>query len=317
MLRKEVGLIRKLGVRFVFNVRIGRDVCWSRLGEMSDAVLVCVGALKDTSLGIPGEDLPGVVPGYQLLESINSGKKPPIGSRDRRRRRRQLGHRRRPIRPALGRHVTVVYRRARGDMPANVDELEGALEEGVDLVCMAQPLEAVAGDAGKGAVRALKVMRMKAGGIDSSGRPAPVATGEGYEIPCDTLVIAVGERVDAAGVESIGAALKDDGRVRVDPFSLATANPKFFAAGDAVTGPATAAEAMGQARTAAAAIDAALMSATARRRGRGATARFESLFRRFEYGMEVPLAPAKAKMNARQSFRPRSGAAISSRYRRA
>jgi NADH-quinone oxidoreductase subunit F len=295
VLRKEVGLIRKLGVRFVFNARIGRDMSWARLGEMSDAVLVCVGALKDTRLGIPGEDLPGVVPGYQLLESINSGKKPPIGSEI-----VVVGGGNSAVdvaRSALrsGAHVTIVYRRARGDMPANVDELEGALEEGVDLVCMAQPLEAVAGDAGKGAVRALKAMRMKAGGIDSSGRPAPVATGESYEIPCDTLVIAVGERVDAAGIESIGAALKDDGRVRVDPFSLATANPKFFASGDAVTGPATAAEAMGQARTAAASIDAALMSDGSTVAG-AVSERFESLFRRFEYGMEVPLAPAKAKM---------------------
>jgi len=192
-------------------------------------------------------------------------------------------------------------------MPANVDELEGALEEGVAVVCMAQPLKALAD--GKGAVRALEVMRMKAGSVDASGRPAPVATGESYEIPCDTLVIAVGERVDPAGLESVGAAIGKDGRIGVDPFRLMTANPKYFAAGDAVTGPATAAEAMGQARTVAAAIDAALMEAApAAQTGAGVaasvTARFESLFKKFEYAMEVPLAPAKAKMNRARQLPP-------------
>jgi NADH-quinone oxidoreductase subunit F len=311
VLQKEIGLIRKLGVRFVFNTRIGRDMSWERLGEMSDAVLVCVGALKDMRLGIPGEDLPGVVPGYLLLEEINAGRKPSVGAEV-----VVVGGGNSAIdvaRSALraGAHVTVVYRRARGDMPANAEELQGALEEGIALVCMAQPLEAVAGvpsgagdanEAGVGAVRALKVMRMKAGSVDSSGRPSPVATGESYEIPCDTLVIAVGERVDPAGLEAVGAAIGKDGRVGVDPFRLRTANAKFFAAGDAVTGPATAAEAMGQAKTAAAAIDAALVED---RDGAGSSAaRFESLFRKFEYGMEVPLVPAKAKMNRARQIPP-------------
>ncbi len=295
VLRKEVGLIRKLGVRFVFNTRVGRDISWERLGEMSDAVLVCVGALQDLRLGIPGEDLKGVVPGYGVLEGINAGKKAAIGSEV-----VVVGGGNSAIdvaRSALrsGARVTVVYRRARGDMPANAEELEGALEEGVALVCMAQPVAALAGESGE--VRALEVMRMKAGTVDASGRPSPMPTGESYEIPCDTLVIAVGERVDPSGVESVGAAVGKDGRVGADPFSFRTANPRFYAAGDAVTGPATAAEAMGQAKVAAAAIDEALVPAAAE-------ARFEGLFRKFEYAMEVPLAPAKAKMNRARQLPP-------------
>jgi len=171
---------------------------------------------------------------------------------------------------------------------------------------MAQPLKAVAD--GSGRVRALEVMRMKAGSVDSSGRPSPLPTGESYEIPCDTLVIAVGERVDAGGLDAVGAALAKDGRVTVDPFRLMTANPKFFAAGDAVMGPATAAGAMGQAKTAAASIDAALVPAEAVAGAAPgdvtATARFAGLFRKFEYGMEVPLAPAKAKMNRARLLPP-------------
>jgi NADH-quinone oxidoreductase subunit F len=172
---------------------------------------------------------------------------------------------------------------------------------------MAQPIAALAGESGE--VRALEVMRMKAGTVDASGRPSPLPTGESYEIPCDTLVIAVGERVDPAGLEAVGAAVGKDGRVGADPFRFRTANPKFFAAGDAVTGPATAAEAMGQAKVAAAAIDAALVPAgagdqAARDGDAVAGARFESLFRKFEYAMEVPLAPAKAKMNRARQLPP-------------
>jgi len=302
VLRKELGLIRKLGVRFVFNVKVGRDLSWEKLGELSDAVLACIGALEDMKLGMGGEDLAGVLPGYALLEDINSGKKPDLGDDV-----VVIGGGNSAIDVArsalrMGSRVTVVYRRSRSDMPANADELEGAVEEGVELVCMAQPVEAVAafdGDGGARRVAALRVMRMKAGDTDSSGRPAPVPTGESYEIPCDTLVVAVGERVGSSGLEKVGAVLAKDGRVGVDHFSFRTANPKFYSCGDAVTGPATAAEAMGQAKSAAEAIDAALMGdsdAAALRDGSGVSARFASLFRKFEYGMEIPKSPAKAKM---------------------
>ncbi|MBL8968676.1 MAG: FAD-dependent oxidoreductase [Spirochaetaceae bacterium] len=292
VLAKEVGFIRKLGVRFVFNTRVGVDLPWERLGGLHDAVLSCVGALKDIRLGIPGEELAGVLPGYELLEAINSGRRPAVGADV-----VVVGGGNSAIdvaRSALrgGARVTVVYRRSRADMPANSEELEGALEEGVELVCMAQPLAAVAD--GNGAVRALKVMRMRAGGVDPSGRPAPEPTGESYEIPCDGLVVAVGERVDSVGLEAVGVELERDGRIKADPFTFRCSNPKFYAAGDAVTGPATAAEAMGQAKAAAAAIDEALVGEY----------RFDRLFRDFSYAMEIPLEPAKARMGRARRLSP-------------
>ena len=298
VLRKEVGFIRKLGVRFVFNARAGRDIAWAHLAETHDAVLVCVGALKDMALGIPGENLRGVVPGYHLLEEINSGRKPEVGTEV-----VVVGGGNSAIdvaRSALrgGSRVTIVYRRARGDMPANQEELEGALEEGVELCCMVQPLEAVSGP--DGVVRALKVMKMKAGPVDKSGRPSPVATGESYEIPCDTLVVAVGERVESSGLNSVGVDSERDGRIVADPFTFRTANPKFFAAGDAVSGPATAAEAMGQAKLAAAAMDRVLMGGAEVGLGH----RFEELFKKFDYAMEVPLEPSKARMSRAKKVAP-------------
>jgi len=295
VLAKEVGLMRKLGVRFVLSTRIGADLSWERLAEMSDAVLVTIGALKDIRLGIPGEDLPGVLPGYHILERINAGEKPKLGTEV-----VVIGGGNSAIDAArsaarMGARVSIVYRRAKADMPANAEELEGALEEGLDLLCMSRPEEALAGPDGR--VRALKVMRMKAGPMDSSGRPSPVPTGETYELPCESLIVAVGERVDPLGLESLGIELERDGRIKADPFALRTANAKFYAAGDAVTGPATAAEAMGLAKRAAAAMDAALMATGADAAALAeVTRRFESLFRSFEYRMEIPLEPSNAKM---------------------
>ena len=284
ILQKELGFIRKLGVRFVFNTRIGRDISWDRLADMSDAVLLCMGADKDIGLDIPGEKLPGVIHGLYLLEEIAKGSRPSLGDEvvvvgggntaiDAARSARRLGA-----------HVSIVYRRSRADMPANAEELEGAIEEGIELITMAQPLEVLA-DATSGRARALVAMKMKAGDIDATGRPSPVASGDNFEIPCDSLIVAVGERVDSGGLETIGVESDKSGRVKTDTFAFRTTNPKFFAAGDSVTGPATAAEAMGIAKRTAAAIDVALTGLK----------RFDSLFRSFEYSMKVPLEPASEK----------------------
>jgi NADPH-dependent glutamate synthase beta subunit-like oxidoreductase len=298
ILQKELAFIRKLGVRFVFNTRIGRDLSWERLADISDAVLVCVGAMRDMSLDIPGEKLPGVIAGSRFLEEVAHGKRPGIGDEvvivgggntaiDAARSARRLGA-----------HVTVVYRRSKADMPANAEELEGALEEDIDLVPMAQPLEILA-DPATGKARALVAMKMLAGDIDATGRPSPVASGERFEIPFDSIIVAVGERVDAAGIETVGVELDRSGRVKTDSFEFRSANPKVFAAGDAVTGPATAAEAMGIAKRAAAAIDLALMKEK----------RFDQLFRSFEYGMRIPLEPSTEKSGAPAHLSPadRSG----------
>ncbi|MDX9783864.1 MAG: FAD-dependent oxidoreductase, partial [Spirochaetia bacterium] len=135
-------------------------------------------------------------------------------------------------------------------------------------------------------VSALKVQRMKAGPVDSSGRPTPVPTNEFYEIPCDSIIVAIGEKVQIPGLEDLDIQMQRDGRLKVDPYSLRSANSKLFACGDAVMGPATAAEAMGQARVVSEVLDEALSGQK----------RFFKLFRHFEYKMEVPTKLTKAKM---------------------
>ena len=287
MLKKEISFIQKLGARFIFNTKMETREQWQRLLDASDAVIVAAGASREMALGIPGETLEGVIPAGDFLQRISESHKLKVGSEV-----VVVGGGNSAIDAArsalrLGAHVTLVYRRARSDMPANAEELNGALEEGVTLTCMTQPVEALSdGKADKPKVVALKVQRMKAGPVDATGRPTPVPTDDFYEIPCDSIIVAIGEKVGIGGLDGIEVALERDGRVKADPYSLRSTNPKVYACGDAAMGPATAAEAMGQARTVSEVLDEALVGEK----------RFQKLFRSFEYKMEVPVKLTKAKM---------------------
>ncbi len=137
-----------------------------------------------------------------------------------------------------------------------------------------------------GLVRALCIEKMKPGDIDRSGRRNPVATGLFEEIPCDSVILAIGERVSSEELTD-SMSLTGDGRIAVDRFTFQTSDPKIYAGGDAVSGPATAAEAMGMAKKAAAAIDRVLMNEE----------RFHLLSREFHYGNEVPKNPKASPKN--------------------
>jgi NADH-quinone oxidoreductase subunit F len=179
----------------------------------------------------------------------------------------------------------VVYRREKGDMPANASEIFESEAEKINYHFLAAPHEIIADEKGK--VKALKVEIMSGGSIDISGRRRPVSTGKYQEIPCDSIIMAVGERVDSEQLANAGWATTKDGRLIVDPFTFQTSDPKLYAGGDTVTGPSTAAEAMGMAKKAAAAIDFALMKEK----------RFHLLFREFQYKHQIPLHPKVSHKN--------------------
>jgi NADH-quinone oxidoreductase subunit F len=280
VLDKELELWKKLGVSFVFNARLGRDLTLDGLKAKHDALIVAIGAQGDKSLGIPGEDLEGVHPGYEWLERYERKEAPKPGKKV-----IVIGGGNVAIDAArtLFREncdVTVAYRRAKEDLPANAAELQGAAEECVAFKYMLQPVEILGhedGGGSKGRVRAVRFQVMKAGGIDPSGRPAPVATERFVELPCDDVYVAVGERVESAYLAKSGLPVRKDGRLAAAGAGGRLA-PGFWAIGDAVSGPATAAEAMGLAKSAAKDIDAELM-------GRDV---FAGLFKDFGYSMAMP-----------------------------
>ncbi len=284
VLDKELVMFEKLGVKFVYNTRIGKDISFEKLKKDNDIVYVAVGAHKDQELDLPGKELSGVYPGYEFLEDFaQEGKMKPgknvvvIGAGN-----VAIDAARSVLR--TGAKVTIVYRRGKDSMPANETEIRDAEEEGIEFKFFAAPKKIIGNT--KGGVMGLEVTLQKAGGFDESGRRKPVPTDKTEIVECDTVIMAIGEKVDSSFAAELGIATNKNGTLITNQNSFKAAEG-IFAGGDAVSGPATAAEAMGMAKRAAEAIDAELM-------GPG---RFRKLFRVFDYKNVVPFEPQGGKMN--------------------
>jgi len=285
VLKKEVEFIKKLGVKFFFNQRLSENLSFDCLRREYAAVYLAIGAWKDIDLNIPGESADGVFSGTEVLKEMALGKTPKLGQNV-----VIIGAGNVAIDAArsiwrLGKDVTVVYRREKNDMPANHIEIVESEAEKIKYHFLAAPNEIVADKTGH--VRSLRVEIMTGGSIDSSGRRKPVSTGKFEEISCDSIIMAVGERIDSVDITKDGLETTKDGRLIVDPFTHQTSIPRVYAGGDAVTGPATAAEAMGMAKKAAESIDFDLMNEK----------RYHKLFRTFEYKNLVPVDPKKSAKN--------------------
>jgi len=239
----DVRLIESVGVEIRTGMRV--ESADALLGQGFDAVLMASGAWRAMGLGIPGEDGAGVLKGVAFLEAVNAGKTPEVGAKalvvgggdtavDAARVARRLGA-----------EVVQLYRRTREDMPANAEDVEAAIDEGVRLECLAVPTCIEPG-------RVL-CTRMAPGEPDADGRrrPQPVAGSE-FEIAADTVILAVGQR---ASVPGTAASRRADGTVDATATDLATTVPGVFAGGDAVAGPSSIIVAIAHGRIAAAAID--------------------------------------------------------------
>ena len=158
--------------------------------------------------------------------------------------------------------VSLVYRRSMNEMPARAEEIHHAQEEGVEFRCL-QNAKRVLGD-DKGRVRALECLRYELGEPDASGRRSPVAVaGSEFELPVDTVIVAVGSGANpliAATTPELNVDRK--GHVLVDEKTGMTSMPGVFAGGDIVLGAATVILAMGEGRRAAAGIKAYLENAS-------------------------------------------------------
>ncbi len=220
-----------------------------------DAVLVATGTPLSSSMGVPGEQLRGVLGGLDFLRDVRHGTIPDLkGKRvvivgggnvamDAARTSRRLG----------ATETLVAYRRGREEMPAHKAEVDDAEAEGVKFNFLVAPVEVV-GDA-SGKVTGLKCQRMELGQPDASGRrrPQPVA-GSDFVIPCDVVVAAIGMAPDTAMFARL-LSLGEGRRIKVDAKTLQTELPYLFAAGDVVMGPSDITRAVGQGRRAAHMID--------------------------------------------------------------
>lgn len=278
-LDREIEFIKSLGVTFRYNTRVGKDISMEELEHNYNKIIIAVGAHKDVLLNVKGNDLKGVISGMDFLKDVAKGVQPDIGKNV-----VVIGAGNVAIDAArtaqrFGAEVTVVYRRVKSDMPANKDEIKEAEIEGVNFLFLSNPTEILADVNDR--VRGIELARMACGDIDLSNRRKPVPTGESFIVGCDTVIMAVGEEVEAPFLKEFGIKCHSNGNIFADHFTFKTNYPKIYAIGDAVTGPSTAAEAMGIAKKAAEVIDFELTNKR----------RFHKLFRAFDYSNEVPLKP--------------------------
>ncbi|MDR0223414.1 MAG: FAD-dependent oxidoreductase [Oscillospiraceae bacterium] len=230
ILRRETDLIVQAGVNIKTGVKVGRDVTLGELRGQYDAVIVAVGAWNSTGLRCPGEGLGGVIGGIDFLRGVAENRPVSIGAKiavigggntamDACRTAKRLG----------AKEVCVVYRRTRGEMPAEELEIAEAEEEGINFRYLAAPVEVI-GENGK--AKAIRLQIMELGEPDKSGRRAPVPIpGKEEILPIDTVISAIGQKPDLSGFEEIEKTGR--GTVFADERTFATNLTGVFAVGDA------------------------------------------------------------------------------------
>jgi glutamate synthase (NADPH/NADH) small chain len=276
IVESEVETLRRRGVEIVTDVIIGQTYTIPELLEKRgfDAVFIANGAGLPIFQGIPGENLKGVYSSNEFLTRVNlmgayrfcdgesdtpvvqASQVVVVGggntAMDAVRTSRRLG-----AEPA-----TLVYRRSRAEMPARVEEIKHAEEEGVDIQILTNPIEVIGDD--EGWVKAVRCQRMELGEPDASGRRRPVPIeGSEFELPCQVFIEAIGTRANPLLTQTTpGLKVNKWGNIEIDENNM-TSIPGVFAGGDIVRGAATVILAMGDGKDSAAAIHNYLMNGKA------------------------------------------------------
>ena len=295
----EIQGILDLGIDYHTNVKFGHDFDLSSLIAAGfDAVFLGIGAWKDANLRVEGENLKGCYTGIDFLSRLAAGDAPPIGQTaavigggntaiDCSRNLIRLG----------AQKVYIVYRRTRGEMPANEVEIDAAEHEGVQFLFLAAPVK-VKGDADD-QVTHLEYLKMELGEPDASGRRRPVPI-EGSEtlLETDMIITAIGQSPDVSFTERSQQRLAELkitrwSTINVNPQTLQTNIPYLFAAGDAATGPSLVVDAIGGGRRAARSIHQYVMgqAVTAQPKELGKDLIAESIFDHVEGIIKNPRAP--------------------------
>lgn len=264
----EVENLKKMGVKFIKNVLIGKSISLDEIRKDFDAVFIGSGAGLPSPLGVNGEDLIGVYSSNEFLTRINlmKGYKFPeydtpvyvgkkvvvVGGGNTAMDSARCAKRLNPE------SVTVLYRRTKAEMPARAEEIENAIEEGIKFEFLTAPVE-LGGDE-KGRLKRVKCIRMELGEPDSSGRRKPVPVkGSEFYIEADIIIAAIGQ--------SPNPLIQQTCKIETNKWNCLVVNEKgqtsiegVFAGGDVVRGGATVLLAMKDGKIAANAIDEYLKS---------------------------------------------------------
>lgn len=255
-LPEEALALAQMGVSFELGHAIASPEELHRLEASADAVVLAVGLGADTVSDVPGGDLPGVWESLPFIAAIKDGPPPQLG-----RSVAVIGGGNTAIDVAcearrLGApEVTLVYRRSETEMPAYPHERELARDEGVRFQWLTAPVRYL----GSSHVEAVECVAMRLTEPDAGGRrrPEPVP-GTEFLLPADTVVQAIGQQPRSALFSWIPGLELDGSRLAVDPETGRTGNPRYYAAGDAINGGASAVEAVAGAKRVARALAEAL-----------------------------------------------------------
>ncbi len=233
------------GIKIHTNTALGDQVSLDQLKQQHAAVLLAIGAFVGKPMGIPGESEPFVRDGVGFLYHVNAGARPTLPetvlvigggdvAMDACRVARRL--------PGV-KHVKVIYRRDYEAMPARREELQGAIDEGIEIVYNTQPVEVIDG-------KALRCVSTEMGEPDEDGRRRPInVAGSEHDIECGLVIAAVGQKAECE--ELVEHDLMDWDRVKTRLEGMVTEDAKVFAAGDGAFGGSTIVEAMYQGHRAA------------------------------------------------------------------
>ncbi len=256
ILDREIASILSLGIEVHTEVDVGTDVSFAQLREKYDCIYLSIGAHTDKKAGIPGENSEGVISAVELLRRVGDDEVIDftgmrivvIGGGN-----VAMDVTRSAIRMGAEK-VTCVYRRRQEDMTAQAEEVEGAVAEGAELLTLQAPVRIEQDEQGRAV--ALWTQPQLIGACDSQGRPSPSpAHVPERRIPADLIIAAIGQGVEAHGLENTGIHIQRRGTLLANPSTQLPDMDEVFAGGDCVTGPATAIRAIAAGKVAAANID--------------------------------------------------------------
>ena len=250
----DINAILKTGVDVKYGLKIGQDISIQDLRDQYDAVLITIGASTDKKLGLEGEDADGILSAVQFLRNVGkqeimdlTGKQVAVigggnVSMDAVRTAKRLG----------AEKVSIVYRRRVADMTALPDEIEGAVAEGIELQTLKAPASLDVDE--NHHIRGIYVTPQMVSAI-KNGRASIRPTGEeDIYIPCDVLIVAIGQNIETKHFEEAGIPV-ERGKIVTKSTGAFENMPGVFAGGDCASGPASVIKAIAAAKVVAANID--------------------------------------------------------------
>lgn len=262
ILDKELNLLYKMGINFFFNKEFGKDITLESLKNGGyDVIFIGIGAQSGNLMKIEGENLENIQLAVHFLRKVqkdenfkinfNFNKVFVIGGGntaiDSARTALRLG----------AKEVYIIYRRTINEMPANKEEIEEALEEGIKIIELTAPIKFI----GDKKVNKIELIKMQLGEPDKSGRRSPIPIPDSnYQMECDFVIEAISQKIETSYINFLN--LNPDGTIKINKETFETSFEGIFAGGDVVNGPDTVVKALADGKKAAISINNYLMKKT-------------------------------------------------------